>query len=64
LAEALIERGMNLITNGTDNHMMAIDTVASFGLDGAAAQHIFDFNRQHGERHSSCTHGCYHPWNG
>jgi glycine hydroxymethyltransferase len=42
LAEALVERGMKVITDGTDNHMMVIDTVASFGLDGAAAEHILD----------------------
>ena len=34
LAGALIESGMKLITDGTDNHMMVLDTVASVGLDG------------------------------
>ncbi|MBR0797271.1 serine hydroxymethyltransferase [Bradyrhizobium jicamae] len=42
LAEALMERGMKLITDGTDNHMMVVDTVASAGLDGGVAEGILD----------------------
>jgi glycine hydroxymethyltransferase len=42
LAEALMERGMKLITDGTDNHMMVVDTVTSAGLDGGAAEDILD----------------------
>ena len=42
LAEALMERGMKLITDGTDNHMMVVDTVASVGLDGKVAEDILD----------------------
>jgi glycine hydroxymethyltransferase len=42
LADALINRGMKLITDGTDNHMMVLDTVASVGLDGAVAEQILD----------------------
>jgi glycine hydroxymethyltransferase len=42
LAEALMERGMKLITDGTDNHMMVVDTVTSVGLDGSAAEDILD----------------------
>jgi len=42
LAEALMERGMKLITDGTDNHMMVVDTVTSVGLDGGAAEDILD----------------------
>jgi glycine hydroxymethyltransferase len=42
LAEALMERGMTLITGGTDNHMMVVDTVTSVGLDGSAAEDILD----------------------
>ena len=42
LADALMERGMKLITDGTDNHMMVVDTVASVGLDGKVAEDILD----------------------
>jgi glycine hydroxymethyltransferase len=42
LAGALMERGMKLVTDGTDNHMMVIDTVASVGLDGRAAEEVLD----------------------
>jgi glycine hydroxymethyltransferase len=42
LAEALMERGIKLITDGTDNHMMVVDTVASVGLDGKVAEDILD----------------------
>ncbi len=42
LAEALMEQGMKLITDGTDNHMMVVDTVTSVGLDGGAAEEILD----------------------
>ncbi len=42
LAEALLADGIQLITGGTDNHMMVIDTVASFGLDGAEAERVLD----------------------
>src|SRR5689334_3192630 len=42
LAEALMERGMRLITDGTDNHMMVVDTVESVDLDGKVAEDILD----------------------
>ncbi len=42
LAQALIDQGVTLITGGTDNHLMVIDTVASFGLDGRAAEEALD----------------------
>jgi len=38
LAGALMERGCKLITNGTDNHLMLIHTVESFGLNGQEVQ--------------------------
>jgi glycine hydroxymethyltransferase len=38
LAGALMERGCRLITNGTDNHLMVVDTVTSFGLNGQEVQ--------------------------
>ncbi len=42
LAAALTGRGVVLVTGGTDNHLLVIDTVASFGLDGRAAEEALD----------------------
>ena len=42
LADALMEQGANLITGGTDNHMMVIDVVSSFGIDGRVAEETLD----------------------
>jgi glycine hydroxymethyltransferase len=42
LARALLERGMMLVTGGTDNHMMVLDTVASAGIDGRVAEARLD----------------------
>lgn len=42
LASALLAQGVTLVTGGTDNHMMVIDTVASFDLDGRRAQEVLD----------------------
>ena len=42
LAARLVENGVTLVTGGTDNHMLVIDTWASFGLDGAAAETVLD----------------------
>jgi glycine hydroxymethyltransferase len=42
LAAALLSEGVALITGGTDNHLMVIDTVTSFGLDGQAAEQALD----------------------
>jgi len=33
---------VTLVTGGTDNHLLVIDTVASFGLDGRAAEEALD----------------------
>ncbi len=38
LADTLKRNGCELITGGTRNHMMVVDTTASFGIDGAAAE--------------------------
>lgn len=42
LASSLLEHGVKLITGGTDNHMMVIDTMTSFGLTGEDAQVLLD----------------------
>ncbi len=42
LAEALLAGGAVLVTGGTDNHMMVIDTVKSFDLDGRQAERRLD----------------------
>lgn len=42
LAQTLMDGGAKLITNGTDNHMMVVNTVESFGLDGTDAEKILD----------------------
>ncbi|HTX51702.1 MAG TPA: serine hydroxymethyltransferase [Caulobacteraceae bacterium] len=42
LAGALMAEGVSLITGGTDNHMMVMDTVQSFGIDGRLAQEALD----------------------
>lgn len=42
LATELSGRGAQLITGGTDNHLMVIDTVASWGLSGAEVQELLD----------------------
>jgi glycine hydroxymethyltransferase len=42
LARALQERGAILVTNGTDNHMMVVDTLKSFGIDGRRAERALD----------------------
>lgn len=42
LAEALMKNGFKLVTNGTDNHMMQINMIESFQIDGREAQDILD----------------------
>jgi glycine hydroxymethyltransferase len=42
LAAALMAEGAKLITDGTDNHLLVIDTVTSFALDGRAAEEALD----------------------
>ena len=42
LAGALKANGAALVTGGTDNHMMVVDTVQSVGLDGKVAERTLD----------------------
>jgi glycine hydroxymethyltransferase len=42
LAAALVADGVTLVTGGTDNHLLVIDTAASFGIDGRAAEEALD----------------------
>lgn len=42
LAASLLENQVSLVTGGTDNHMIVIDTIASFGLDGKVAEQVLD----------------------
>jgi glycine hydroxymethyltransferase len=42
LAQALMDEGVALITGGTDNHMMVMDVMKSFAIDGRVAQETLD----------------------
>ena len=42
LAGALTAEGASLVTGGTDNHLLVVDTVASFDLDGREAEETLD----------------------
>lgn len=42
LADELMKRGFKLVTNGTDNHLIQVDMVKSFNVDGREAQDILD----------------------
>ncbi|MBU1992528.1 MAG: serine hydroxymethyltransferase [Patescibacteria group bacterium] len=42
LAQTLMDNGVELITGGTDNHMMVANTVSSFDLDGTDAEKTLD----------------------
>lgn len=41
LAEALMDRGFNLVSGGTDNHLMLVD-LRSKGVTGKEAEHLLD----------------------
>lgn len=41
LSEELIARGINIVSGGTDNHLMLIDT-RSLNITGKAAEHVLD----------------------
>lgn len=42
LAGALAANGARLVTGGTDNHLMVVNTADSFGLDGRQAEEVLD----------------------
>jgi glycine hydroxymethyltransferase len=42
LTQALLDQGVSLVTVGTDNHLLVIDTVKSFGIDGRLAEEVLD----------------------
>lgn len=42
LAKELQQRGCKLITGGTENHLMVVDTIQSFGIDGRIAENALD----------------------
>lgn len=42
LAETLMDGGAKLITDGTSNHMMVMNTTESFSLGGTEAEHVLD----------------------
>ncbi len=42
LAQTLMENSAKLITDGTENHMMVIDAVKSFGINGRVAEEALD----------------------
>ncbi|MCR9239987.1 MAG: serine hydroxymethyltransferase [Rhodobiaceae bacterium] len=42
LAQSLRDHQVRLVTGGTENHLLVIDTVESFGVDGRQAQEVLD----------------------
>jgi glycine hydroxymethyltransferase len=42
LSESLLEEGAQLVTGGTENHMMVLDCVKSFSVDGRVAEETLD----------------------
>jgi len=42
LAAGLLARGAALVTGGTDNHMLVLDTVKGYGIDGRRAERALD----------------------
>ncbi len=42
LADELVKSGASLVTGGTDNHMMVLDTEKSFGINGKIAEELLD----------------------
>jgi glycine hydroxymethyltransferase len=42
LASALIAQGAKLVTGGTENHLMVLNTADSYGIDGRVAEERLD----------------------
>lgn len=42
LAQVFLDNQVKLITNGTSNHMMVVNTVTSFGINGREAEKVLD----------------------
>jgi len=42
LADELMDRGFKLVTNGTDNHLIQVDVMRSFKVDGRETQDVLD----------------------
>jgi glycine hydroxymethyltransferase len=42
LAKSLMDRGIRVITKGTDNHMVLVDVKSSLGVTGKEAEHLLD----------------------
>lgn len=42
MANRLMEGGASLVTGGTDNHLMVVDCVKSWGLDGKTVESLLD----------------------
>ena len=42
MAQAFVYRGASLVTGGTDNHMVVLDTEKSYGLDGKVSEQLLD----------------------
>ncbi len=42
LANVFLKEGVEIVTGGTDNHLLVIDTVRSFDLDGRRAEEVLD----------------------
>lgn len=42
LAQSLRDHQVRLITGGTENHLLVIDTISSFDIDGRRAQEVLD----------------------
>ena len=42
MAQQFMEKGCKLVTNGTDNHLMVMDCVKSFGINGKQTEEIWE----------------------